>query len=193
MLISAVCDVYKLKRQLLNKLVDWKKQSKRKPVLLDDARQTCKSYLLEQLFGAHFTQVIRLDFLEQPRLTKLFSDSLNPQDILSNIELEFNISIDKANALSIFDEIGKCQEAVSSLKFFSEQCPELYICASGSNIGLLGSFPIGNGRMIRMMTALTFEEFLWASKQTPLINTFEQMNMGKVAHEKLFSLLLDYC
>jgi hypothetical protein len=39
---------------------------------------------------------------------------------------------------------------------------------------------------------LTFEEFLWATKQTPLINAFEQMNMGKVAHEKLFSLLLDY-
>jgi predicted AAA+ superfamily ATPase len=94
MLISAVCDVYKLKRQLLNKLVDWKKQSKRKPVLLDDARKTGKSYLLEQLFGAHFTQVIRLDFLEQPRLTKLFSDSLNPQDILSNIyPSHFNLQV----------------------------------------------------------------------------------------------------
>jgi predicted AAA+ superfamily ATPase len=35
MLFRTICDVYKLKRQLLNKLVDWKKQSKRKPVLLN--------------------------------------------------------------------------------------------------------------------------------------------------------------
>jgi predicted AAA+ superfamily ATPase len=93
--------------------------------------------------------------------------------------------------LFIFDEIGECQEALSSLNFFSEQCPELYICASGSNIGLLGFFLVGKVELLELYP-LTFEEFLWASKQTPLINAFEQMNMGKVAHEKLFSLLLDY-
>jgi predicted AAA+ superfamily ATPase len=180
-----------VKRLLLNKLINWKKQSKRKPILLDGARQTGKSYLLEQLFAVHFSKVIRLDFLEQPRLVNLFTGSLHPKDILSNIELEFNLSIDRANTLIIFDEIGECQEAVNSLKFFSEQCPELYICASGSNIGLLGSFPVGKVELLELYP-LTFEEFLWASEQAPLIKAFEQMNMGKVAHDKLFSLLLDY-
>jgi hypothetical protein len=70
---------------------------------------------------------LRLNFLEQPSLAHIFEESLNPEDILSNIELELNVSIDKANALIIFDEIGECQTAINSLKFFSEQCPELYI------------------------------------------------------------------
>jgi len=39
---------------------------------------------------------------------------------------------------------------------------------------------------------LTFEEFLWASNQIALIKAFDNMSMGKTAHDKLFSLLTDY-
>ena len=180
-----------MKRLLLEKLITWKNQSERKPILLDGARQTGKSFLLEQLFGEHFEQVIRLDFLEQPALANLFEGSLNPQDILDNIELELNVSIDRSKALIIFDEIGECQAAINSLKFFSEQCTDMYICASGSNIGLLGSFPVGKVELLELYP-LTFEEFLWASEQAPLIKAFEQTKMTAVAHNKLFSLLLDY-
>ena len=180
-----------MKRQLLEKLISWKKQRERKPILLDGARQTGKSFLLQQLFGEYFDQVIRLDFLEQPALANLFEGSLNPEDILDNIELEFNVSIDKSKALFIFDEIGECQAAVNSLKFFSEQCADMYICASGSNIGLLDSFPVGKVELLDLYP-LTFEEFLWASNQQPLIKAFEQTKTTQVAHDKLFNLLLDY-
>ncbi|MFT4928084.1 MAG: putative AAA+ superfamily ATPase [Phenylobacterium sp.] len=180
-----------MKRLLINKLLDWKNAKARKPIMLDGARQTGKSYLLDVLFGQHFKQVIRLDFLEQPALKDIFGDSLKPADILMNIELEFNVSVDKDNTLIIFDEIGECQDAVNSLKFFAEQYPELFICASGSNIGLLASFPVGKVTLLNLYP-MTFEEFVWASEQAPLIKAFEQMNLGKVAHEKLFSLLIDY-
>jgi len=180
-----------VKRLLLEKLIEWKNKSERKPILLDGARQAGKSFLLEELFGTHFEQVIRLDFLEQPALANLFEGSLKPQDILDNIELELNLSIDRSQALIIFDEIGECQAAINSLKFFSEQCADMYICASGSNIGLLGSFPVGKVELFELYP-LTFEEFLWASEKAPLIKAFEQNKMTAVAHEKLFSLLLDY-
>ena len=180
-----------MKRLLLEKLLTWKEQSSRKPVLLDGARQTGKSFLLETLFGEHFRQTIRLDFLEQPKLSNLFADSLTPENILTNIELELNISINRQQDLIIFDEIGECQSAIDSLKFFAEQCPDMYICASGSNIGLLKSFPVGKVKLLELHP-FTFEEFLWASNQPPLSKAFDQMNMGKVAHEKLFSLLIDY-
>ena len=184
-------DGYLVERLLLEKLIAWKNQTQRKPILLDGARQTGKSFLLETLFGVHFEQVIRLDFLEQPALANLFADSLNPQDILDNIELELNVSIKRDKALIIFDEIGECQAAINSLKFFSEKCADMYVCASGSNIGLLGSFPVGKVDLLELYP-LTFEEFLSASKQAPLIKAFEQSKMTTVAHDKLFSLLLDY-
>jgi len=116
-------------------LLDLKNRDKRKPILLDGARQTGKSYLLEEV-GAHFTQVVRLDFLEQPHLADLFADSLRPDDILANIELALDLAIDRKKALIIFDEVGECQAAGNSLKFFAEQKPDMFICASGQNIGL---------------------------------------------------------
>jgi len=180
-----------MKRLLLDELLSWKKKPERKPVLLDGARQTGKSFLLEKIFGEHFQQVIRLDFLEQPSLKNLFSGSLKPQDILENIEIEFNVSVDTTHALLIFDEIGECQQAIDSLKFFSEQMPEIFICASGSNIGLLGSFPVGKVELMALYP-LTFEEFLWASNQLPLSKAFENMSMSKTVHDKLFALLIDY-
>lgn len=180
-----------MQRLLLDRLLSWKSQSKRKPVLLDGARQTGKSFLLEKLFGEYFEQVIRLDFLEQPSLANLFNGLLKPEDILENIEIELNLSIDITNSLIIFDEIGECQQAINSLKFFSEQIPEIFICASGSNIGLLGSFPVGKVELMELYP-LTFEEFLWASNQKPLIKAFDNINLGKTAHDKLFSLLIDY-
>ena len=39
---------------------------------------------------------------------------------------------------------------------------------------------------------LTFEEFLRAAQQPLLVKPFEALNLSKVAHEKLFSLLSDY-
>jgi len=39
---------------------------------------------------------------------------------------------------------------------------------------------------------LTFEEFLWAAQQPRLVKAFEELNLSKVAHEKLFSVLIDY-
>ncbi|PCH96613.1 MAG: AAA family ATPase [Gammaproteobacteria bacterium] len=180
-----------MKRLLLDKLVLWKNKPKRKPVLLDGARQTGKSFILEKLFGEYFKQVIRLDFLEQPSLSHLFKESLKPEDILENIELEFNTSINIEHSLIIFDEIGECQASIDSLKFFAEQCPQIFLCATGSNIGLLGSFPVGKVELMELYP-LTFEEFLWASGQQPLIKSFNKMSMGKTAHDKLFAQLIDY-
>jgi predicted AAA+ superfamily ATPase len=55
----------------------------------------------------------------------------------------------------------------------------------------LGSFPVGKVEFLNLYP-MTFEEFVWASEQKPLINAFKQMNMGKLAHNKLFSSLIDY-
>ena len=67
----------------------------------------------------------------------------------------------------------------------------MFICASGSNVGLLASFPVGKVELLELYP-LTFEEFLWAAQQPRLVKAFEELNLSKVAHEKLFSVLIDY-
>ena len=49
-------------RTLLDSLLLWKKQAVRKPLLIDGARQTGKTYLLQELFGRTFANTLRIDF-----------------------------------------------------------------------------------------------------------------------------------
>jgi hypothetical protein len=93
--------------------------------------------------------------------------------------------------LLILDEIGECSRAVTSLKYFAEQAPTWFVAASGSNIGLLTSFPVGKVAQYNLRP-LTFEEFLWASGETTLIRAFEQQAQTSAAHSQLMDQLTDY-
>ena len=44
---------FKMKRLLLDTLLTWKKKTSRKPLVIDGARQTGKTYLLQTLLGNH--------------------------------------------------------------------------------------------------------------------------------------------
>lgn len=181
-----------MERLLITQLLNWKKQPERKPLLLDGARQVGKSYLIEECFGKdHFHRVLKLDFLANPNLAGLFEASLDPQDILLNIELELGVDINANNDLLFFDEIGECPAALSSLKFFAEQRPDLYLCASGSNIGLLNSFPVGKVEALELFP-MSFEEFVMASGNEKILAAFRRGLQIQAAHNKLWDLLLDY-
>lgn len=180
-----------MKRSLLEKLLKWKEQPTRKPLLIDGARQTGKTYLLQTLFGGCFKNVLRVDFLENPQLADAFAGSLTPQDVLSNLELLTGKIINPDTDLIILDEIGECPKAVTSLKYFAEQTPTWFVAASGSNIGLLNSFPVGKVEQ-HNLRPLTFREFLWAADEPALVKAYEAQTNSAVAHSKLFDKLTDY-
>jgi len=180
-----------MKRAILAKLLIWKDKESRKPLLIDGARQTGKTYLLKDLLGSTFDNVLRIDFLESPELAEAFSGSLNPHDIISNIELLTGKVFSPESDLLILDEIGECAKAVTALKYFAEKAPNMYVAASGSNIGLLTSFPVGKVEQ-HNLRPLTFKEFLWASDESALIKAYESQVNSSAAHTKLFDKLTDY-
>jgi len=180
-----------MQRAQIKNLLAWKAKIKRKPLLIDGARQTGKTYLLQNLLGNKFDNVLRIDFLESPEMADAFSGSLTPKDIISNIELLTNEVFNPTTDLLILDEIGECQRAVTSLKYFAEKAPEMYVAASGSNIGLLNSFPVGKVEQ-HYLRPLTFYEFLLASGEAGLIKAFESQANSAPAHVKLFDKLTDY-
>ena len=103
--------------------------------LIDGARQTGKTYLLQTLLGSYFNKVVRVDFLESPDIAQAFAGSLSPNDIIMGIELITDEAFNSDTDLLILDEIGECQRAVTSLKYFAEQATEathlvypLYYC-----------------------------------------------------------------
>jgi len=180
-----------MQRTILEKLLNWKTRDVRKPLLIDGARQTGKTYLLETLFGGRFDKILRVDFLESPEIAAAFEGSLAPEEIISNLELLTGQAFDPDHDLLILDEIGECPRAVTALKYFAEKAPQMYVAASGSNIGLLNSFPVGKVEQ-HNLRPLTFREFLLASNETALIKAFDKRANTAAAHTKLFEKLTDY-
>ena len=180
-----------MNRKLLQKLLIWKNKTARKPLLIEGARKTGKTFLLQELLGREFKKILKVDFLQSPELMEAFSGSLNPDMIITNIELltgeSFNINTD----LLILDEIGECPRAVTSLKYFAEQAPGAYVAACGSTAGLLTSFPVGKVEQ-HCLRPLSFQEFIWESGEKTLQKAFEQQLNSAVSHTKLLDLLNDY-
>ncbi|RCU51028.1 ATP-binding protein [Corallincola holothuriorum] len=180
-----------MQRLLLEKLLLWKAKPARKPLLIDGARQTGKTYLLQSLLGDSFEHVLRVDFLESPEMAEAFAGSLTPEEVIVNLELLTGEQFNPITDLLILDEIGECPRAVTALKYFAEKAPQMYVAASGSNIGLLNAFPVGKVEQ-HNLRPLTFREFLIASGETTLSKAFASQANSAAAHSKLFDKLTDY-
>lgn len=181
-----------MQRLALTAIDRWYQQPQRKPLLIDGARQTGKTYLVESLFAPRrFTRIITLDFWKEPNLAQIFEGSLKPENILEEIELYFGTTLDLRSDLLFFDEIGHCQAAIDSLKYFAQERPDIWLCASGSNIGLLGSFPVGKVEFLHL-GPMNFEEFLLASDNQPLLRAFQGRRRTKTTHDRLWEMMLDY-
>ena len=180
-----------MQRTILSALHEWKNQAERKPLLIDGARQTGKTYLLQTLFGKSFANVLRIDFLESPDMASAFAGSLSPKDVITNIELLTGQVFNEETDLLILDEIGECERAVTSLKYFAEKAPHLYVAASGSNIGLLNTFPVGKVEQY-YLRPLSFYEFLMAAHEPALLKAYESQTNSEAAHKKLMDKLTDY-
>ena len=98
----------------------------------------------------------------------------------------------------IFDEIQNCPRALTSLKYFCEDLPELAICAAGSLLGVAfsdESFPMGKIEYIDLYP-MSFEEFLLNYGHEMLYESFtvalKNRNSTSIIHAKLKELLKEY-
>lgn len=152
-----------MKRNIHDKLIKWKNKKGRKPLIIKGARQIGKTYSLLAFGKEAFPAMHYLNFEEEGEyLREFFEKSLKPQEILEKISLYLKKPINKDEDLLIFDEIQHCPRALTSLKYFNENMPEMAICTAGSLLGLFfgeSSFPVGKVEFLHMYP-MSFEEFL---------------------------------
>ena len=74
-----------MQRQLMSELIAWKSRTNRKPLLLKGARQTGKTWLLNEFASQQYRNVIRFDFMLEPSTRSLFDGDLDPKRIISQI------------------------------------------------------------------------------------------------------------
>lgn len=188
-----------MKRDIYKKLLEWKSSTKRKPLLLQGARQTGKTFILKQFGGNEYDKIIYCNFEENPDLDQFFHRDLNPKRILADLSIYMNQSIKPGVDLLVFDEIQVSNRALNSLKYFEEQENSFHIAAAGSLLGVKlsgpGSFPVGKVNFMHLYP-MTFPEFLDAmgeSRYRLLIENIDAViPIAQAFHSDLTNLLKRY-
>lgn len=159
-------------RYLYSDLIKWKDGKYRKPLILQGARQTGKTSLIRHFGQTQFEDMAYFNFEERPEIKQIFQQTKQVERLLHNLSIIHGKRLDATRTLIVFDEIQECEEALNSLKYFSENAPEYAIIAAGSLLGIsLGtskSFPVGKVEFLQLYP-LTFHEFL-KSKNLQLYN-----------------------
>ena len=166
-----------MKRNVIDKFINWKNSPERKPLIVYGARQVGKTWLVNEFANKHFKDIVTLDFFQFPEYGNIFEHGLEPEKIIKAIGIEFRKKINPADTLIFFDEIQTCQRAKDSLKYFAERAPEYHIAAAGSYLGLAeGKFPVGKVDSITMYP-MSFYEFLEAADRTQLLDAIKERDI----------------
>ena len=149
-----------IKRKIDRYLESFFKQNK-KALLLTGARQIGKTFSIRRFGHEHFEHFVEINFIENPGLVSVFSKATSSQDILLRLSTISKQNLVKGKTLVFFDEVQKCPELVTAIKFLVEEGSYRYIL-SGSLLGVeiknLRSAPVGY-MTIKDMYPLDFEEF----------------------------------
>jgi predicted AAA+ superfamily ATPase len=96
-------------------------------------------------------------------LATIFAGDLDPTRILKGIEIAAATTITPGATLVVIDEVQEVPAALTALKYFAEEMPDLHICVTGSLLGVAlqahASFPVGKVNFIDLHP-LDFDEFL---------------------------------
>lgn len=188
-----------MKRDLYTKLLAWKISDRRKPLILQGARQVGKTYLLREFGENEYTDFAYYNFDEDPGLDELFRQKLDPEFLIERLSNYRNKKIQPEKTLIFFDEVQESGGALNSLKYFSEKAGHYHIVSAGSLLGIKLSsskpFPVGNVNFL-MLYPMTFFEFLNAVGKPNLRDLLEKQNsltaLASTFHNELIEILKTY-
>lgn len=172
-----------MKRNVFEKLLEWKQKKNRKPLIVNGARQVGKTYILRAFGEECYEKVAYINCDKNELLQKIFEQDYDIQRILLSLSALVHFNIEPENTLIIFDEIQESPVILNSLKYFCEEAPQYHVAVAGSLLGISlhngMSFPVGKVDMIKMYP-MTFDEFLLATGQTSLVEVLKQGNFSVI-------------
>ena len=203
-----------MKRLITKKLLDWKDNTSRKPLVIYGARQIGKTHSIMEFGMQNYASVAYFYFDNDPDLCDLFESGISSiSSLILKLEANINQPIIPEKTLIVFDEVQACPAAIASLKRFCETAPEYHVIAVGSLLGIAlrrspndtkaeweekqkkYSFPVGKVDELSMFP-FTFEEFLmeFNPRLIPLIQECYENNspMPNGLHEQALELFLQY-
>ena len=186
-----------MERFLMDDLVGWKNSVRRKPLVLNGARQVGKTWLLMEFGARHFESVAYVNLDNNLGLASQFDVGYDLPRILLMIQAESGQRVIPGKTLVVLDEVQECPKALTSLKYFCENAPELAVAAAGSLPGITfhegTGYPVGKVDMLDLHP-LSFREFLDATGNPMLrevVDSGDKQLLGSLA-AKFRELLKQY-
>ena len=184
-------------RDIETTLTTWKNDTDRRPLLIRGARQVGKSYTVSEFGQNEFENLVTINFEKKPQFEQCF-DSLVPGEIIDKLGVMAKAEIVPGKSLLFLDEIQQCPAAITSLRYFYEEMPELHVIGAGSLLEFAlaksdFSMPVGRVQTLHMRP-LSFAEFLLAMGEERARRRLETnlAEMPGAMHEHLLPLLRQY-
>lgn len=188
-----------VKRDIEQTLRNWKDEPKRYPLLLRGARQVGKSFSVRTFGEEAFPGLVEINFEQEPQFHSCF-DSLVPSEIIQNLSVLTRSEIVPGKTLLFLDEIQECPKAITALRYFYEQMPDLHVIGAGSLFEFVMSqenfrMPVGRVQYL-YMKPLSFLEFLDAAGEHQARELIESLTWDTLpsppVHQHLLSLARRY-
>ena len=189
-----------MKRRFTCILNQWETSGSPEPLLVTGARQVGKTWIIQDFCKNTYEDYVYINLEKSPELRSIFEGSLEPQDILHQLEIVLERPVNSETPLFI-DEIQVCERAITSLKYFCEANENYRVIGAGSLLGVKlarfeSSFPVGKVR-IAQLYPMSFDEFLDACDNQLLLEEIQQSfrkkkPLAEAVHQKALQYYHDY-
>lgn len=170
-------------RMAMENLFAWKQSRRRKPLIIEGARQVGKTWLMKEFGRQAYGDTVYINFDSNARMAELFASDLDTKRLVLGLELYAGRKIDPENALLIFDEVQEVPRALAALKYFCEDAPQYHIVCAGSLLGIAlhrgTSFPVGKVDFLKLYP-LSFQEFLMAIGKQQFSELLDQQDFSMI-------------
>lgn len=170
-------------RMAMENLLAWKQSRRRKPLIIEGARQVGKTWLMKEFGRQAYGDTVYINFDSNARMAELFASDLDTKRLVLGLELYAGRKIDPENALLIFDEVQEVPRALAALKYFCEDAPQYHIVCAVSLLGIAlhrgTSFPVGKVDFLKLYP-LTFQEFLMAIGKKQFSELLDQQDFSMI-------------
>ena len=100
-------------RTAIEKLYKWKESRRRKPLIIEGARQVGKTWLMKEFGTRAYSDTVYINFDSNSRMAELFASGLDPDRLIMGLELYAGRKIHADSTLIIFDEVQEVPRALS--------------------------------------------------------------------------------
>jgi len=173
-------------RSIENELKKWSLRTDRKPLVLRGARQVGKTTVIDK-FGEQFENYLYIN-LEKASSKQLVESTDDVKKLMPLLFLYCNKPQKEGKTLLFIDEIQASSHALSLLRYFYEETPEIFVIAAGSLLETMldkhVSLPVGRVEYMAIHPC-SFIEYLIAIGEGRFVDLITKAELPDVFHGEI--------